>query len=155
MKIMEKKYHTFDRWEAKLFSNISVPHFGRFIKRHALYQSRHVTAARYRTPTPKGLELHVLNSVRVFVHPDLEFHYIATSGSSDETGAYVHICFEKRADIARGGVMIQDLFVIETGVGGAGRSKDRWTEGGGGEAARNDCGCSLEEGSHRLGKCWL
>lgn len=152
---MEDTYHTFDWWETKLFSNISVPHFGRFIKRHALHQSRHVAAARYRTPAPKSFELHVLDRVGVFVHSDLKFHHVATGGSTDKTGAYVHIGFEKGADVARGGIMIQDLFVIETGVAGVRRREDRWTEGGGGEAARDYCDCSLDKGSHRFINCWL
>ena len=46
--------------------------------------------------------------------------------------------------------MVQDLFVIETGVAAAGWRIDRWTEGGGVQAARNDCGCSLDEGTHRF-----
>lgn len=103
---------TFDRWQAQLLRNLGIPHLPGLLQRHPPDQLRQITRTRDRTAAPKRLELDIGDRVRRLVDPDLEFHDVAAGWGTDKSCTHIHVGLLHRSDIARVGVVVQDLFVV-------------------------------------------
>lgn len=102
------------------------------------HQFRQIRTTRNRAPAAKGFELDILDGVGVRVDFDLQFHDVAAGGRADEAGADGGVGFGHGADIARGGVVVEDFFVVRASVGGGveergGEARGVWADGAGGE----------------------
>ena len=161
--------HTFHRRETQLPCDLRIADFTSICERHAAYlkphhksasyqsiypphspsqdisfkrrthQFRQIRTTRNRAPAAKRLELHILDGVGVRVDFDLQFHDVAAGGRADEARADGSVGFGHGAHVARGGIVVEDFFVVGAarGVGGVeergGEARGVWADGAGGE----------------------
>ena len=115
-----KEKLTLNRRQTQLPRNLRIPHFPRILQRHPPHKLRQITTTRDGAPASKRLELDILDALRFGVDAYLEFHYVAAGGGADEAGADCGVGFGHGTDVARGGVVVEDFFVVGTteGLGG-------------------------------------
>lgn len=105
-KSKRKEKHTLYRRKAKLLGNFSVTNPTRLVEGHPTNQLGEIARASNGATTPEGLELDVVDLVRVRVDLDLELHHITASGSTNETGANVFVTLLQGTDVTRVVVVI-------------------------------------------------
>ena len=101
-----RKKHTLHRRKTKLLGDLSVTNPTRLVEGHPTDQLGEIARASNGATTPEGLELDVVDLVRVRVDLDLELHHITASGGTNETSANVFITFLQGTDVARVAVVI-------------------------------------------------
>ncbi len=91
----EKDGHqlTFHWWQAQLPRNLRITDFPRVLQGHAPHELGQITAARDGATASKGLELDIADGVVIRINADLEFHDVATCGSSNKPSADVGVGF--------------------------------------------------------------
>ena len=89
----KEEKHTLHRRKAKLLGDFSVTDPTRLIEGHPTDQLGEIARAGNGATTPEGLELDIVDLVRVRVDLDLELHHITASGGTNETSANIFITF--------------------------------------------------------------
>ena len=110
----ERERHTFHRRQAQLPRNLRVLDLPRLLQRHPPHQLGHVARTRDRAPAPESLEFHIRDRVRGRVDLDLQLHDVAACGGPHESCAHVRGALGHRADVARGGVVVEYFFMVVT-----------------------------------------
>ena len=105
---------TLDRREAKLLCHVGVLNLASLVKGHAADELGQITGRSDSATTAESLEDNIIDTTRLLVHADLEFHDIATGGGADQTGTDVLVALLEGTDIPRVVVVVQDLLVISS-----------------------------------------
>lgn len=97
-----------DRWQRQLLCNVRVLQFARLVDGLALDPLGGQTTGSDCRATAERLELGIDN-LPVRIHFYLQFHYIATGGSTDQSSAHCDVLLVEGAHVARVFVVVDDL----------------------------------------------
>lgn len=97
-----------DRWQRQLLCNVRVLQFARLVDGLALDPFGGQTTGSDCRATAERLELGIDN-LPVRIHFYLQFHYIATGGSTDQSSAHCDVLLVQGAHVARVLVVVDDL----------------------------------------------
>lgn len=97
-----------DRWQRQLLCNVRVLQFARLIDGLALDPFGGQTTGSDCRATAERLELGIDN-LPVRIHFYLQFHYIATGRSTDQSSAHCDVLLVEGAHVARVLVVVDDL----------------------------------------------
>lgn len=97
-----------DRWQRQLLCNVRVLQFARLVDGLALDPFGGQTTGSDCRATAERLELGIDN-LPVRIHFYLQFHYIATGGSTDQASAHCDVLLVEGAHVARVLVVVDDL----------------------------------------------